>query len=288
MIIGPDLPQAVGVVDARRAGPGHLLGVDDVLGDRGVPAAPLAGQLMAAQRPSLSVRCHARRRSIARMIPPQPWLPDVSSVWASSSPTRRGTWAGARRASRAARSRNASSSARVGEVHRGANTHCPVPDAGVRSGRTDGVHLQRRPGRPAGDGAGVPGRARAPSAYVRAMLDDERGTSPTTSGTQLVELGWTGLLVPEEHGGLGPGAGRHGGRARGDGPGPVPRARSSPRRCSPRSPPRHLGLDDLLRSLAVGRDPRHRRARRGGPRRPGRPHPHPGQPQGRAVAPARR
>ncbi len=40
---GPDLPEPVGVVDAGRAGPGHLLGVDDVLGHGGVAAAPLGG-----------------------------------------------------------------------------------------------------------------------------------------------------------------------------------------------------------------------------------------------------
>ena len=37
---GADLPQAVGVVDARRLGPGHLLGVDGVLHDRGLTASP--------------------------------------------------------------------------------------------------------------------------------------------------------------------------------------------------------------------------------------------------------
>jgi alkylation response protein AidB-like acyl-CoA dehydrogenase len=44
--------------------------------------------------------------------------------------------------------------------------------------------------------------AEAPSAYVRAMLDDERGF---TDGlwSKIVDLGWTGLLVPETCGGLG-------------------------------------------------------------------------------------
>ena len=37
---GPDLPQAVGVVDARRLGPRHLLGVDGVLHDGGLAASP--------------------------------------------------------------------------------------------------------------------------------------------------------------------------------------------------------------------------------------------------------
>ena len=40
---GADLPEPVGVVDARRAVAGHGLGVDDVLGHRGVAPAPLGG-----------------------------------------------------------------------------------------------------------------------------------------------------------------------------------------------------------------------------------------------------
>jgi alkylation response protein AidB-like acyl-CoA dehydrogenase len=43
---------------------------------------------------------------------------------------------------------------------------------------------------------------RTPSAYVRAMGDDERGFTDDV-WHQLVELGWTGILVPEEQGGLG-------------------------------------------------------------------------------------
>jgi alkylation response protein AidB-like acyl-CoA dehydrogenase len=42
----------------------------------------------------------------------------------------------------------------------------------------------------------------APNSYVRAMADDERGF---TDGfwEKVAELGWPGLLVPEDHGGLG-------------------------------------------------------------------------------------
>ncbi len=40
---GPDLPQTVGVVDARRLGPGHDLGVDGVLRHRGFASAPRPG-----------------------------------------------------------------------------------------------------------------------------------------------------------------------------------------------------------------------------------------------------
>ena len=45
---------------------------------------------------------------------------------------------------------------------------------------------------------------RAPIGYVRAMLDDERGTTDDMwSG--LSALGVTGLLMPEAHGGAGMG-----------------------------------------------------------------------------------
>jgi alkylation response protein AidB-like acyl-CoA dehydrogenase len=42
----------------------------------------------------------------------------------------------------------------------------------------------------------------APSDYVRAMLEDERGFTDEL-WSALSELGWTGVLIPEEHGGLG-------------------------------------------------------------------------------------
>jgi alkylation response protein AidB-like acyl-CoA dehydrogenase len=44
--------------------------------------------------------------------------------------------------------------------------------------------------------------AESPSAYVRTMFEDERGFTDEVWGA-VVDLGWTGLLVPEEHGGLG-------------------------------------------------------------------------------------
>jgi alkylation response protein AidB-like acyl-CoA dehydrogenase len=43
---------------------------------------------------------------------------------------------------------------------------------------------------------------RSPSAYVRAMGDDERGFTDEL-WAELAGLGWTGILVPEEQGGLG-------------------------------------------------------------------------------------
>ena len=42
----------------------------------------------------------------------------------------------------------------------------------------------------------------APAAYVRQMIDDEAGVTDSLWST-MADLGWTGLLIPEEHGGLG-------------------------------------------------------------------------------------
>jgi alkylation response protein AidB-like acyl-CoA dehydrogenase len=44
----------------------------------------------------------------------------------------------------------------------------------------------------------------APSAYVRAMIDDPSGITADV-WQRMVELGWAGLLVPAEHGGAGAG-----------------------------------------------------------------------------------
>jgi alkylation response protein AidB-like acyl-CoA dehydrogenase len=44
--------------------------------------------------------------------------------------------------------------------------------------------------------------AEAPSSYVRHMIDDEVGVTPDL-WSKLADLGWLGLLIPEEHGGLG-------------------------------------------------------------------------------------
>src|SRR5919112_4407952 len=44
--------------------------------------------------------------------------------------------------------------------------------------------------------------AESPTAYVRTMFEDERGFTDEVWG-KVVDLGWTGLLVPEDHGGLG-------------------------------------------------------------------------------------
>ena len=44
--------------------------------------------------------------------------------------------------------------------------------------------------------------AEAPPVYVRRMIDDEEGVAPELWAT-LADLGWLGVLIPEDHGGLG-------------------------------------------------------------------------------------
>src|SRR5262249_18073261 len=44
--------------------------------------------------------------------------------------------------------------------------------------------------------------AECPMTYVRQMMDDERGYSDD-QWKKMAELGWTGLIVPEEYGGAG-------------------------------------------------------------------------------------
>ena len=82
------------------------------------------------------------------------------------------------------------------------------------------------------------------------MLDDERGFTDEV-WAKLVDLGWTGLLVPEEHGGLGLGlvdlavVMEEMGRV--PFPGPVLSSAVLATLAA-----RHLGLDDRLASLAAG------------------------------------
>src|SRR5262245_22117106 len=44
--------------------------------------------------------------------------------------------------------------------------------------------------------------AECPSTYVRQMMEDERGYSED-QWKKMAELGWTGLIIPEEYGGAG-------------------------------------------------------------------------------------
>ena len=44
--------------------------------------------------------------------------------------------------------------------------------------------------------------SQSPGTYVRAMMDDDRGFADDW-WSRTVELGWPGLLIPEEHGGAG-------------------------------------------------------------------------------------
>jgi alkylation response protein AidB-like acyl-CoA dehydrogenase len=89
-----------------------------------------------------------------------------------------------------------------------------------------------------------------PPSYWRAMLDDERGFTDD-SWNAIVELGWTGLLVPESAGGLGLGLVdlvvvlEEMGRV----PFPGPYFSSA---VQATLAARHLGLDDRLSALAQG------------------------------------
>ena len=90
----------------------------------------------------------------------------------------------------------------------------------------------------------------SPPGYVRAMIDDERGFTDEV-WSQMVDLGWPALLVPEANGGLGLGVVdlvvvmEEMGRV----PFPGPYLSSS---VFATLAARHLGLDDQLSSLAAG------------------------------------
>lgn len=92
--------------------------------------------------------------------------------------------------------------------------------------------------------------AESPPAYVRSMMEDERGVTDDV-WRQLVDLGWTGVLVPEAHGGLGLGMVdlvvlmEEMGRV--VFPGPFFSSAVLATLAA-----RHLGLDDRLASLASG------------------------------------
>ena len=101
---------------------------------------------------------------------------------------------------------------------------------------------------------------RSPSAYVRAMVDDERGFDRRALD-QVVELGWTGLLVPEAHGGLGLGLVdavvvlEEMGRV------PFPGPFFSSAVCATHRGAARSASTDLLARLAAGATARHGRAR---------------------------
>ena len=89
-----------------------------------------------------------------------------------------------------------------------------------------------------------------PSSYWRAMLEDERGFSDEV-WQKIAELGWTGLLVPEEHGGLGLGLVDLGVVMEEMGRVPLPGPFFSSAVLATLAA-RSLGLDEQLASLASG------------------------------------
>src|SRR5256885_4745843 len=64
----------------------------------------------------------------------------------------------------------------------------------------------------------------SPMTYVRRMMEDDRGFTDE-QWKKMADLGWLGLILPEEHGGAGGGFLDKGGRVPGEGggvpPGPV-------------------------------------------------------------------
>ena len=235
------------------------------------------GQLMAAHRPSLSVRCQAWRRSIAPHDPVPRRRRRRRLVIAR--PTRRGTSAGSRRATPAARRGTPRPRARRRSPRR-ANAN--MTRVRYRPGR--GLHLQRRAGRAARRRARLPRRARRPSAYVRAMLDDDRGLHRRAVGRSWSTSAGSALLVPEAHGGARRSGSSTRGRAGGDGPAAVPGpvllvggARDARGRAG-------SALDDLLRRLASGATAGTVALEELGHGDPRRPRAHPGRPQGGPLA----
>lgn len=90
-----------------------------------------------------------------------------------------------------------------------------------------------------------------PSSYVRAMIDDERGFTDEV-WTQMSELGWVGLLVPESLGGTGLGMIDLVVIQEEMGKLPLPGPFFSSAVCATLAAVR-LGADDLVRDLAAGR-----------------------------------
>ena len=157
-------------------------------------------------------------------------------------------------------SRNASSSAREREVHNGAssaNTRCQVS---ARIGVATHRWTSRSPTTRTRCATSVARRSLggpgSPSAYVRAMADDDARRHATSSGTRLRRRARLDRAArPRGAGWSRARPGRRGRRARGDGP-----RRRSPVRISSSAIDRRRSrrggsvLDELLEALADGRD----------------------------------
>ena len=91
----------------------------------------------------------------------------------------------------------------------------------------------------------------APPTYVREMMDDERGFTDAF-WQKLVDLGWVGVLVPEDHGGSGMGMLETVVLAEEMGKLPLPGPWLSSAVCATLTE-RHLGGQNVLHDLATGR-----------------------------------
>src|SRR5918995_3926130 len=294
---GADLPDAVGVVDARRAHARILLGVDDVLDRRRLAPTPVLGPVdrgpPALVEPALPVLPALLAARDARLHPAGAAAARGSGGLADRC-RRAGARDGARREVLVAapvgeelRQVLLQPSAQlvaerdvlggVSEIHR-ANTNIRVRFLG--RALTVGFHLQRRPRRAARDRPRVP-RARG-ARRVRARDGRRRARLHRSGVGQARRARVARAARPRRERRARPRARRHGGRDGGDGSPAVPgtillvgRVRDA--RCPParrRRPARAAG---------VRCRPGHGRARGAGPRRPRRPRAHTRSPQGRRL-----
>src|SRR4051812_27036414 len=158
------------------------------------------GQLIAAHCPSLSLRCHARRRSIPPVMPCAPGDPSGSPLCSCSPQSARNFGRFSSSHPRNS-SRNAMSSAVWAKSMARTYHDAHVRFRGQRASRVvdftfneDQEELRRA--------VRAFMERESPSSYMRAMIDDERGFTDAV-WDHLVDLGWTALLVPEADGGLG-------------------------------------------------------------------------------------
>src|ERR1700677_2586566 len=203
---------------------------------------------MAAQPPSCNLRCHFWRRR---------WLASPERLAASprASASRNGGSCAASQALNA--SRNVSSSGARPKSTREGSPTTVYSDASVREWRVG----ERDVGEPVDFtyddeqlalqevARGALERECGPD-VVRQLADEADGITPALWST-LVDLGWTGLLVPEEYGGSGAGLLEMCVVLEEMGRIPLPAPFFSPPVAAPR-PARALGATELLTDLASG------------------------------------
>src|SRR4051812_10082059 len=143
-----------------------------------------SGQRIAAHRPSLSLFCHALRLSMTPITPRAASRSSFSDHCSMNGGI--------------SLSRNASSSSLKATS---SGDHAKSIDMTIASGPMDFTFSADQEALRSAVRAFL--AAEAPKEYVRRMAEhDVAGITPEV-WHQMVDLGWTGLLVGEEHGGLG-------------------------------------------------------------------------------------